>query len=203
MSSWPLEKRTPCRKRNLCVKPSGEVVGSDSAGTGRKPPFGAGSINVLKRKKASMASLSEKTCAASIDRGSAPTASRRVPPRFGVSAADKEAAVNRRRRRIFTEANEGNEDGENGVRRGLRQSQRDSSERGVGVFTFVLFVCFCAKSPAGAQLLFPFHPSSFDPAVFKARGRPEAARRQTFQPGLPRYLRVQLHEKNPGRIVND
>jgi hypothetical protein len=37
-----------------------------------------------------------------------------------VSDAHKAVAVNRRRKRVFTEANEGNEDGEKRVRSGLK-----------------------------------------------------------------------------------
>lgn len=73
-----------------------------------------------------------------------------------VSAADNGVVVNKSRNRMITEANEGNEDEENGVRRGLSQSSWDSSERGEDVFTFVPFVSFCEKPPAGAQLLLSF-----------------------------------------------
>jgi hypothetical protein len=64
--------------------------------------------------------------------------------------------VNRRsRKRVFTEANEGNEDGAKGVRSGLSQSQRDSFKGDVApeAFTFVVFVSFCEKFPTGAQFL--------------------------------------------------
>jgi hypothetical protein len=76
--------------------------------------------------------------------------------RRGAAAVHKAVVVNRRsRKRVFTEANEGNEDGAKGVRSGLNQSQRDSfkGDAAPDAFPFVVFVSFCAKFPAGAQLL--------------------------------------------------
>ena len=53
--------------------------------------------------------------------GSSGRASRRIFGRRVASAAHKAAVVNRRsRKRVFTEANEGNEDGAKGVRSGLK-----------------------------------------------------------------------------------
>jgi hypothetical protein len=83
-------------------------------------------------------------------------ASRRIFGRRGVSAAHKAVAVNRRsRKRVFTEANEGNEDGEKGVRSGLSQSRRAlfKGDAAPDAFTFVVFVSFCVKSLVGAQFL--------------------------------------------------
>jgi len=73
----------------------------------------------------------------------------------------KAVAVNRSRKRVFTEANEGNEDGEKGVRNGLSQSQRDSfkGDAAPDAFTFVVFVSFCEKPPAGAKPLLAFFPA--------------------------------------------
>lgn len=57
--------------------------------------------------------------------------------------------------RIVTEANEGNEEEEKGVRDGLRQPVGDSSGRRVDAFTFV---SFCEKSPRGVRILPVFLP---------------------------------------------
>ena len=71
-----------------------------------------------------------------------------------VSDADRKGRGGPKKEGVFTEANEGNEDGEKGVRSGLIQSRRDSLNGDADAFPFVVFVS--VAPPVGETLLLPF-----------------------------------------------
>ena len=127
-----------------------------------------------------------------------------------VSDADNGIVVNRRRKRVFTGANEGNEDGAKGVRSGLSQSQRDSfkGDAAPEAFTFVVFVSFCEKSHWSADALrrascccLLFH-LVFNPHSVVAIP-PERLDERPLDPRLAQDHEIRMSEKHPGGVTHD